>query len=333
MIKKYQYGGPGYFLPENNLQQKTIKPQEADKLPTAATYSQWLKGTFSYLTGIRDSDLIESKYAPSKAVNKNTKYYTRKGLDYDVMRNLLGGKESGAKLYDGTPLYYKNFNDLYTRLSNKNGKQLRTTDNSHLGNYTIGIGQDENGRYVSYYDKFDWAPKESLEIFSPYEIYNRIYEKDFNRMQKELGNEEYSGSNPSGKWFFKSGVNNKGYLKKGGLIESDNARRWKHKDGGILQKYQLGGFVNPAMAAIPYMNPNSMGGSIVQGYFNNLLNQDQILQMQQQKKLAELEEKKLKAEKQNQMFNKVLDIGSNLLTNYLNNKLNQTMSNQNLAIS
>lgn len=22
MIKKYQYGGPGYFLPENNLQQK-----------------------------------------------------------------------------------------------------------------------------------------------------------------------------------------------------------------------------------------------------------------------------------------------------------------------
>lgn len=131
---------------------------------------------------------------------------------------------------------------------------------------------------------------------------------------------------------------------------ADNARHFKHKDGGIL-KGQGGlafpnmGFINPAMAAIPYMNPNltianpsytnpnSMGGSIVQGYFNNLLNQDQILQMQQQKKLAELEEKKLKAEKQNQMFNKVLDIGSNLLTNYLNNKFNQTMSNQNLAIS
>jgi hypothetical protein len=34
------------------------------------------------------------------------------------MRNLLGGKESKAKEFDGTPLYYKNFNDLYTRLSN-----------------------------------------------------------------------------------------------------------------------------------------------------------------------------------------------------------------------
>ena len=172
------------------MNNKIIKFQKAGKLPTAATYSQWIKGTLSYLTGIKDSDLIESRYTPSKATNKNTKYYTRKGLDYDVMKNLLGGKESKAKEFDGTPLYYKNFNDLYTRLSNQNGKQLRTTDNSHLGEYTIGIGQDKNGRYVSYYDKFDWAPKESLEIFSPYEIYNRIYEKDFDRMQKELNNEE-----------------------------------------------------------------------------------------------------------------------------------------------
>ena len=132
------------------------------------------------------------------------------------MRNLLGGKESSAKTFEGEPLYYKNFNDLYNRLSNKTyrkGRQLRITDNSHLGKYTIGIGKDNNGRYVSYYDKFDWAPNEKLEIFFPYEIYNRIYEKDFNRMQKELNNETYSGSNPSGNWFFKSGINNKGYFK------------------------------------------------------------------------------------------------------------------------
>lgn len=224
------------------MNNKIIKFQKAGKLPTAATYSQWLKGTLSYLTGIKDSDLVESRYIPSKATNKNTKYYTRKGLDYDVMRNLLGGKESKAKEFDGTPLYYKNFNDLYTRLSNQNGKQLRTTDNSHLGEYTVGIGQDKDGRYISYYDKFDWAPNESLEIFSPYEIYNRIYEKDFNRIQKELNTEEYSGSNPSGKWFFKSGINNKGYLKKGGLIGSTNARKWKHEDGGRVKKHQA--FVN-----------------------------------------------------------------------------------------
>ena len=38
------------------MNNKIIKFQKASKLPTAATYSQWLKGTFSYLTGIRDRD-------------------------------------------------------------------------------------------------------------------------------------------------------------------------------------------------------------------------------------------------------------------------------------
>ena len=236
MIQKLQNAGKfittsgsGYIPPSRG-----IIPNK--KLPTAATINQWLKGTFSYITGIKDSDLIESKYRPSKETNTTTKYYTRKGLDYDVMRNLLGGKESSAKTFEGEPLYYKNFNDLYNRLSNKTyrkGRQLRTTDNSHLGEYTIGIGEDNNGRYVSYYDKFDWAPNEKLEIFSPYEIYNRIYEKDFNRMQKELNNETYSGSNPSGNWFFKSGMNNKGYFKFGG--KTANARKWKHQNGGIIK--------------------------------------------------------------------------------------------------
>lgn len=235
MIQKLQNAGKfittsgfGYIPPLRD-----VIPSK--KSPTAATINQWLKGTFSYITGIKDSDLIESKYRPSKEANTTTKYYTRKGLDYDVMRNLLGGKESSAETLYGEPLYYKNFNDLYNRLSNKTyrkGRQLRTTDNSHLGSYTIGIGEDNNGRYVSYYDKFDWAPNEKLEIFSPYEIYNRIYEKDFNRMQKELNNETYSGSNPSGNWFFKSGINNKGYFKFGG--KTANARKWKHQKGGKL---------------------------------------------------------------------------------------------------
>ena len=145
------------------------------------------------------------------------------------MRNFLRGKESPAKTFEGEPLYYKNFNDLYNRLSNKTyrkGKQLRITDNSHLGEYTIGIGKDHNGRYVSYYDKFDWPANKKLDIFFPYEIYNMIYEKDFNRMQKELNNEIYSGSNPSGNWFFKSGINNKGYFKFDS--KTNNTTKLKH---------------------------------------------------------------------------------------------------------
>lgn len=275
MIQKLQNAGKfittsgsGYIPPSRD-----IIPNK--KLPTAATINQWLKGTFSYITGIKDSDLIESKYRPSKETNTTTKYYTRKGLDYDVMRNLLGGKESSAKTFEGEPLYYKNFNDLYNRLSNKTyrkGRQLRTTDNSHLGEYTIGIGEDNNGRYVSYYDKFDWAPNEKLEIFFPYEIYNRIYEKDFNRMQKELNNETYSGSNPSGNWFFKSGINNKGYFKFGG--KTANARKWKHEDGGeikysdplrrIIKKHQTGGKTTFGQKVGNFLNSQA-GQTIVNG--------------------------------------------------------------------
>lgn len=197
-------------LPELSIRpEKNILP-----VPSAATYSQWLKGTLSYLTGIKDKNLIESKYRPSQETDTETKYYTRKGLDYDVMKNLLGGIESDARTFDGENLYYKDFNDLYDKLSKKpqkTGRELRVTDNSQLGEYTIGIGQDAGGRYVSYYDKFDWAPKEELEIFFPYEIYNRIYEKDFDKMQRELSQEKYSGSNPSESWFFKSGIDNTGY--------------------------------------------------------------------------------------------------------------------------
>lgn len=110
---------------------------------------------------------------------------------------------------------------------------------------------------------------------------------------------------------------------------ADNARHWKHKDGGILQKYQIGGFINPAMAAIPYMNPNENSSPIVQAYYNNLLNQNQMLQMQEQKKQDELELKKLKLERQNQIFDKLTSLGGTILTNYLNSKINAAPSNEN----
>ena len=77
-------------------------------------------------------------------------------------------------------LFYKDFNDVYNKLSQQGGRAERNTDNSHLGRYTIGIGSDNKGKYISYYDKFDWAPEGVKELFSPYEIYNRIYEDEFN---------------------------------------------------------------------------------------------------------------------------------------------------------
>lgn len=84
----------------------------------------------------------------------NTIYYTRKGMDYDVVRNLLGGKEARQSLL-GNDLFYKDFNDLYSRLNGKTS--YRNTDNSTFGEYTVSVGEDENGRYVSYWNKFDYV--------------------------------------------------------------------------------------------------------------------------------------------------------------------------------
>lgn len=118
-----------------------------------------------------------------------------------------------------------------------------------------------------------------------------------------------------------------GQIVQGGFIKSANARKWKE----MKKKFQFGGFINPAMAAIPYMNPymnsndsymnpNANAGSIVQGYYNNLLNQEFNSQMNKQKQLQKLELEKLKIQKQNQILNTITNLGSTLLTNYLNSK-------------
>ncbi len=46
-----------------------------------------------------------------------------------------------------------------------------------MGNSTFAFGEDEKGRYISYYDVWDLAPtgEEIKSIGKPFEIYNRIY--------------------------------------------------------------------------------------------------------------------------------------------------------------
>lgn len=170
--------------------------------PTAATFKSWLQNNVNYLFG-GTRGLIESKYKPSNSTSRTQKYYIREGMDYDVVRNLLGGKESNTT-YLGEPVFYKDFNDLYSRLNGKTS--YRNTDNSNFGEYTVSVGQDDRGRYVSYWDKFDYVFPEMLGKSNPIEFYNRIYEDDFNRISNNLSSESYSGSNPSGKRFFKSPI-------------------------------------------------------------------------------------------------------------------------------
>lgn len=117
-----------------------------------------------------------SKYAPSNAVDKNTKYYTvpfeRQDKDAIIRNALMYGND-------------------------KNAPKLLNPD---LGNYTTGRGRDDNGDYVSYYDIWDLNPFRgitnvankyankvglnkvgdlSMGIGNPLEIYDRIYLDDY----------------------------------------------------------------------------------------------------------------------------------------------------------
>lgn len=49
--------------------------------------------------------------------------------------------------------------------------------NVNLGHFTVCIGQDKRGCYISYYDKWDLAPIAGVntDFGNPYEIYDRIY--------------------------------------------------------------------------------------------------------------------------------------------------------------
>ena len=114
-----------------------------------------------------------------------------------------------------------------------------------IGNYFTGFGEDENGTYISYYDKFDQAGGiggsinfgEKLGLTKPFEIYDRIYvekDKDSGKyIQKKKG-----GGSVSWNW--------KGKSYSGTLIpsmENEKNRYARTKNGKIktLPKGQDGG--------------------------------------------------------------------------------------------
>ena len=85
----------------------------------------------------------------------------------------------------------KNYNPLddrmlYEALMNPNKNFVADDYGSSfiMGNYTIGKGQDENGKYISYYDDWDLSPHsvagsdESKGVGKPFTLYDRRYYTD-----------------------------------------------------------------------------------------------------------------------------------------------------------
>ena len=124
-----------------------------------------------------------SRYIPSKSKDKNVIYYSLNNDEFkDRLINLVNEEEDIAK-------YLKFIVD----------KDLPSSRESVMGKFFLSVSEDNNGKYIAYYDKWDLNPlnlkvpftnKEIPTDFGkPFEIYDRIYYRDNPNYNKELFNQ------------------------------------------------------------------------------------------------------------------------------------------------
>ena len=161
MIKKYQYGGPGYFLPENNLQQKfkdklynlsrrimatanNVKDINYDTLPSGEPLEGVAQTTYLLPRHLQKEKFLEYGYKESPG-------------DYGLVKKAVGNRK--------LPVYQKN-PDVISR------NELQVVGNpgytvwfgnstealTHAGNYPSAIYHDDQGNlYQKSWDLNDYG--------------------------------------------------------------------------------------------------------------------------------------------------------------------------------
>lgn len=107
-------------------------------------------------------------------------------------------------------------------------------------------------------------------------------------------------------------------FKKGGSIKTANARKWKHKKGGKIQKGQLG------MALTQFNdpeNPNAVGGDIVNSYIRNQLMIPYLNKQKEEYEKWKLQMKQQANTQKSSLFDNLLNTGLSIGTDYLKSKL------------
>ena len=232
------------------------------KYPTSTT-GAFLSGAADYLLRRKTPRSFElSEYRPTIGDNGES-YYTRPGLKNEVALNLFGGTDYGKKTSGlGDEYFYKDFNDAYDKISgHPSNRDRRASSNGTLGRYSVTAGKDNRGRYLSFYDVFDFVTLPGKSI----NIYDRIYEDEvpalYNQNDSAVGLGDLVSRSPilrdlkasggsihikpenrgkftalkkrtghSASWFKEHGTP----AQKKMAVFALNARKWKHADGGPL---------------------------------------------------------------------------------------------------
>ena len=118
------------------------------------------------------NSFIESKYKPSDSKNPNAKYYS---FNDKYSKQI----EDDLFLYDNR--------DFINSKENKRQVTGSIIAGASLKNYQYSKGKDDRGNYIAYYDINDYGNiLDLIPNTNPFEIYGRIYYKDYNGQKKRM---------------------------------------------------------------------------------------------------------------------------------------------------
>lgn len=113
-----------------------------------------------------------SDFTPSVSKDKDATYYKMNKVIPETLVGYLN--ESGD---------IRKYKDYVSNLDDPDPTNV-------MNNFKTGVHEDENGKYIYYYDKWDLAPKgKQIDVLGkPFEIYDRIYieENPYFKIQSEL---------------------------------------------------------------------------------------------------------------------------------------------------
>jgi hypothetical protein len=188
-ISPYGYGDAGSRLIDAVIQNKPQEGSKAynkEKNQDTPAFMQERTDLLHILLGEDQefNSIPESEYKPSKSSGSwfGPKYYASPITENWIRRQIE------AKGADAFINQIDRKRDPETGLASHYWKSHKIRDNV-LGNYIIDVGEDEKGKYISYYDKWDLNPfsgdnaavrmaenaTQGVLGISPPEIYGRVY--------------------------------------------------------------------------------------------------------------------------------------------------------------
>jgi len=208
-----------------NSDRKTLE----DQIRTNTDYYEWTAedakrrlDAFNLYSGLpqKHGTFSVSKNKPSISKNKDDIYYS---ITNDKLRKLLADKITTYDLnaQKDIPAQFKENDQSIQYVPGAKNKIILDDKSGVMGNFTASLGKDDQGDYVSYYDKWDIAPK---DFGKPMEIYDKIYLKD---LIKDYKPKMQNGGEMA---FYQNGLDfkPKSISKKGKKIIKDDMGQWAH---------------------------------------------------------------------------------------------------------